>query len=357
VLPIIAIAEVRNPRRANCMPPVTELRETHISLAHGNGGRLMRELIENVFEQVLHNPLLDTSADAVSLGVPDGHDLVITTDGFTVQPLEFPGGNIGSLAVHGTVNDLAVSGAIPRYMTLSVFLEEGLAISLLRRIVGSLARSANECGVSVVAGDTKVVGRGDCDGMYVSTTGIGFKPSGRRFAVDLVRAGDQILVSGPVGDHGAAVMLARNEFGLRSDLKSDAASVLPYAQALVAFRGLRFMRDPTRGGLATVAHEIARATGLSVRLSEASIPVTDSVQSVCEILGFDPLYLACEGCLVAVVSCEGSAAALRALRAVAPRAALIGNIGDGASQVILETAFGGNRLLDELEDDPLPRIC
>jgi hydrogenase expression/formation protein HypE len=317
----------------------------------------MRELIENEFEHFLRNPLLDTSADAVSLRVPDGQELVVTTDGFTVQPLEFPGGDIGSLAVHGTVNDLAVSGAIPRYLTLSVFLEEGLAISLLRRIVASLARAANRCEVLVVAGDTKVVGRGDCDGMYVSTTGIGFKPAGRRFALDLVRAGDHVLVSGPIGEHGAAVMLARNEFGFRSDLQSDARSVIPYAQALMPVSGLRFMRDPTRGGLATVAHEIARATDLCVRLSEASIPVNDAVQSVCEILGFDPLYLASEGCVVAVVSAEGSAAALRALQSVAPRAAVIGSIAVGAPEVILETEFGGRRLLDELEDDPLPRIC
>ena len=339
------------------MPLVSELRDTHISLAHGNGGRLMRELIEHVFVEVLHNPLLDTSTDAVSLDVPDGQDLVVTTDGFTVQPLEFPGGDIGSLAVHGTVNDLAVSGAIPRYLTLSVFLEEGLAISVLRRVVASLARTASDCGVLVVAGDTKVVGRGDCDGMYLSTTGIGFKPAGWRIALDLVRPGDHVLVSAPVGDHGAAVMLARNEFGFRSDLTSDAGSVLPHAQGLVALSGLRFMRDPTRGGLATVAHEIARATGLSVRLSEASIPVNDAVLSVCEILGFDPLYLACEGCLVAVVSPDSSSAALKALQAVAPKAAVVGRIADGPPDVILETAFGGLRLLDELEDDPLPRIC
>lgn len=338
-------------------PLVSELRDTHISLAHGNGGRLMHELIERVFVDLLHNPLLDTSADAVCLSVPEGQDLVVTTDGFTVQPLEFPGGTIGSLAVHGAVNDLAVCGAIPRYLTLSVFLEEGLAISMLRRIVASLARAAEECGVLVVAGDTKVVGRGECDGMYLSTTGIGFKPAGQRIALDLVRAGDHLLVSGPVGDHGAAVLLARNEFGLRSDLKSDAGSVLPHAQSLLGQGGLRFMRDPTRGGLATVAHEIARATGFCVRLSEAAIPVNDAVQSVCEILGFDPLYLACEGCLVAVVSAEGSAAALRALQSVSPRATIVGRITDGPPQVVLETAFGGRRLLDELEDDPLPRIC
>jgi hydrogenase expression/formation protein HypE len=339
------------------MTRAPRFRDTHISLAHGNGGRMMRELIEDLFVPALANPQLDTGADAVSLPVPADQELVVTTDGFTVQPLEFPGGNIGSLAVHGTVNDLAVSGAVPQFMTLSVFLEEGLDIALLRRVIDALASAARECGVAVVAGDTKVVGRGDCDGIYLAATGIGFKPRGTAFALNRARAGDRILVSGPIGDHGAAVMLARQEFGLRGDLKSDAASVLPQAQALMTVTGLRFMRDPTRGGLATVAHELARATGLTVRLSEAEIPVNDSVQSVCELLGFDPLYLACEGRLVAVVAPETAEAALAALRTVAPRAALIGHLRVGDSQVVLDTAFGGQRSLDELEDDPLPRIC
>jgi hydrogenase expression/formation protein HypE len=334
-----------------------DFRETHISLAHGNGGRMMRELIEELFVPALANPHLDTGADAVPLPVPADDELVVTTDGFTVQPIEFPGGNIGSLAVHGTVNDLAVSGAVPRFMTLSVFLEEGLEVALLRRVIDALSKAARECDLTVVAGDTKVVGRGDCDKIFLAATGVGFRPRGMRFALDLVRAGDRIIVSGPIGDHGAAVMLARQEFGLRGDLASDAASVLPQAQALMAVPGLRFMRDPTRGGLATVAHEIARATGLTVQLSEARIPVNDSVQSVCELLGFDPLYLACEGRLVAVVAPENADAALVALRAVAPQAALIGDIRPGSPQVVLNTAFGGQRSLDELEDDPLPRIC
>ena len=318
---------------------------------------MMRELIDELFAPALANPQLDTGADAVMLPVPADRDLVVTTDGFTVQPLEFPGGNIGSLAVHGTVNDLAVSGAAPRFMTLSVFLEEGLELAVLRRVIDALADAARDSGVAVVAGDTKVVGRGDCDGIYLATTGVGFRPRGARFSFDQVRAGDCILVSGPIGAHGAAVMLARQEFGLRGDLKSDAASVLPQAQALMTVPNLRFMRDPTRGGLATVAHELARATGLTVHLSEAQIPVDDPVQSVCELLGFDPLYLACEGRIVAVVAPESAEAALAALRAVAPRAAQIGRLGEGSPQVILTTAFGGQRSLDELEDDPLPRIC
>jgi len=332
-------------------------RETHIALAHGNGGRMMRELIEGLFVPALANSHLDAGADAVPLPVPAGQELVVTTDGFTVQPLEFPGGNIGSLAVHGISNDLAVSGATPRFLTLSVFLEEGLEIALLRRVIEAMAAAARDCGVSVVAGDTKVVGRGDCDGIYLATTGIGFRPRGVCFTLDRVRAGDRILVSGPIGNHGAAVMLASQEFGLRGILQSDAASVLPQAQALMAVEGLRFMRDPTRGGLATVAHELARATSLCVHLSEAQIPVDDSVQSVCELLGFDPLYLACEGRILAVVAPESSEAALAALRMVAPQAALIGELSKGASAVVLDSSFGGQRSLDELEDDPLPRIC
>jgi len=332
-------------------------RDQHVSLAHGNGGRLMRELIEELFEPALANPLLDTRADAVGLPTPDDLELVVTTDGFTVQPLEFPGGNIGSLAVHGTVNDLAVSGAVPRFMTLSTFLEEGLEIALLRRVIAALADAARACGVAVVAGDTKVLGRGDCDGIYLAATGVGFRPRGARLTFEHVRPGDRILVSGPVGDHGAAVLLARHEFGLRGDLKSDAASVLPEAQALLKVPGLRFMRDPTRGGLASVAHELARATGLRVQLDEARIPINDAVQSVCELLGFDPLYLACEGRVVAVVAPEASAAALEQLRTVAPGAAQIGELRAESAQVVLDTTFGGQRVLDELEDDPLPRIC
>jgi hydrogenase expression/formation protein HypE len=335
----------------------SRLRDTHISLAHGNGGRLMRELIEELFVPALANAQLDVSADAVSLPIPSNREVVVTTDGFTVKPLEFPGGNIGSLAVHGTVNDLAVSGALPRFMTLSVFLEEGLEIELLRRVIDALAGAARDCGVAVVAGDTKVVGRGDCDGIYLATTGVGFRALDTSLAMDGIRAGDCILVSGPIGNHGAAVLLARQEFGLRGDLTSDAGSVLPQAQALMTTTGLRFMRDPTRGGLATVAHELARTTGLSVRLSEAQIPVSDSVQSVCELLGFDPMYLACEGRIVAVVAPDTVEEALAELRVVAPLAALIGRVSSGSPQVILETAFGGERVLDELEDDPLPRIC
>jgi hydrogenase expression/formation protein HypE len=332
--------------------------DSHISLAHGNGGRFMRELIEQVFARHLANPQLDVRADAVTLPWDDG-ELVFTTDGFTVQPLEFPGGDIGSLAVHGTVNDLAVAGAAPRYLSLNAFIEEGLEIAQLERIVKSLARAARELDIAVVAGDTKVLRRGEGGGLYLATTGIGVRATGVDVSMARIRDGDCILVSGPVGDHGIAVLLAREQFGLRGQLKSDAASVLPLTQALLGLPGLRFMRDPTRGGIAAVAHEIVHATRLGVVLNQATIPVRDQVQSVCEMLGYDPYYLACEGRVVAVVSPDDSDAALAAWQAqvTGSNAALIGRITAAPARVRLATALGGERYLEELEDDPLPRIC
>lgn len=332
--------------------------DTHISLAHGNGGRFMRELIESVFQRHLGNPALDVQADAVTLAL-NGTDCLFTTDGFTVQPLEFPGGDIGSLAVHGTTNDLAVAGAEPKYLSLNAFIEEGLEIVLLDRLIASLAAAARAIGVQVAAGDTKVLRRGEGGGLYLATTGIGLALPGPPLGLDRIRAGDAVLVSGPVGDHGIAVMLAREQFGLRGELRSDAASVLPLTRAARDLDGLRFMRDPTRGGLASVCHEISRATGLAVRLREAELPVRDPVRSVCEMLGYDPLYLACEGRVVAVVAPAQAEALLARWQALPEgrEAALIGTLGAGGERVLLETGIGGERLLEELEDDPLPRIC
>jgi hydrogenase expression/formation protein HypE len=331
--------------------------DTHISLAHGNGGRLMRELIEELFARQLANDDLDVHADAVPIALPGG-EVVVTTDGFTVQPLEFPGGDIGSLAVHGTVNDLAVAGAIPRYLTLNAFIEEGTEIALLERIVASLAAAAAAVGVSVVAGDTKVLRRGEGGGIYLATTGVGTR-DGRAMDMRSIRDGDRLLVSGPVGDHGIAVMLAREAFGLRGDIRSDAGSVLGLAQAALRYDGVRFMRDPTRGGLATVCAEIARATGLGVRLQQAAVPVRDAVVSVCEMLGYDPLYLACEGRIVAVVDSAEAEAVLDDWQRLpeGEGAAVIGRIDGRLERVVLETPLGGERILEELEDDPLPRIC
>ena len=329
-----------------------------ISLAHGNGGRLMRELIDGVFARVLGSSL-DTHVDAARL--PLDHtaaDWFITTDGFTVEPLEFPGGDIGSLAVHGTVNDLAVSGAEPRYLSLNVFIEEGLDIALLERICRSIGRACEESGVRILAGDTKVVRRGQGGGLYLATTGLGLRRVDVRLGLGLIRPGDRLIVSGTLGDHGTAVMLAREQFGLSGRLESDAASVLPITEILLQNPGLRFMRDPTRGGLATVAHDIAQATEAAVRLFEAQLPVRQEVFGVCEILGYDPYYLASEGRVVAVLDPECAASAVAALQAGGfPDARVIGVVEPGTSRVILQTRLGGERILPELEDDPLPRIC
>ncbi len=332
--------------------------ERLITLAHGNGGRRMRDLIRDVFVRHLGNGALDANADAARLLLPAG-EIIITTDGFSVQPLEFPGGDIGSLAVHGTINDLAVAGALPVHLSLGVFIEVGFEFARLDRLVASLGRTARACGVSVVAGDTKVLPRGHGGGLYLTTTGIGVRTQGLQLGLDAISPGDLILVSGPVGDHGTAVLLAREEFGLRSDLASDAASVLPLTQALVDLPGLRFMRDPTRGGLATVAHEIAVSRSLSLRLREADIPLRDPVRSVCEMLGYDPLYLACEGRVVAAVARADAAAALARWRALpqGAEAQIIGEVAAGPPQVVLETELGGERIIEELEDEPLPRIC
>ncbi len=333
------------------------MQDTHISLAHGNGGRYMRELIEEIFARHLANPELDVQADAVSLSL-DSNDILFTTDGFTVQPLEFPGGNIGSLAVHGTTNDLAVAGAIPKYLSLNAFIEEGLEIKTLDRIIKTLAETASEIGVKVVAGDTKVLRRGEGGGLYLATTGIGVR-NGHLLTMKNIKDGDAIIVSGPVGDHGIAVMLAREAFGLRGDIKSDAASVLNLTKAAHKFAGLCFMRDPTRGGIATVCTEMQRATGMGVRLMQAQLPVREPVQSVCDMLGYDPMYLACEGRVVAVVDASEAPALLQVWQSLEEgrEAAVIGRIDSAIPYVLMETEIGGERILEELEDDPLPRIC
>ena len=331
--------------------------DDRISLAHGNGGRFMRELIEEVFARHLGRDELDTQADAVPIAL-DGGEVLITTDGFTVQPLEFPGGDIGSLAVHGTTNDLAVAGARPLYLTLNAFIEEGFEIAALDRIVASLARAARESGVRIAAGDTKVLRRGEGGGLYLATTGVGVRLPGVVPSLARIEDGDVIIISGPVGDHGTAVMLAREDFGLRGDLVSDAGPVMALTETLLGFDGLRFMRDPTRGGIASIAHEIHRATGMGVRF-EPTIPVRDPVQAVCDMLGYDPYYLACEGRVLAVVAPEQADDALAAWRALerGRDAVRIGRISAQDTRVILETELGGERFLEELEDDPLPRIC
>lgn len=334
------------------------IEDKHILLAHGNGGRLMRDLIEEIFVPQLGNPVLDTQADAVPVADTKAN-LVLTTDTFTVQPLEFPGGDIGTLAVHGTVNDLAVAGATPLYMTIGMIIEEGFEVAALERVAGSIGRAAGEDGIRVVAGDTKVVRRGEGSGLYIAATGVGACSTDRRLGIREVQPEDKILLSGPVGDHGISVLLAREEFGLGGEVLSDCASVLELARALLPLPGLRFMRDPTRGGLATVANELCRARSLAVNLREVAIPIRPAVRSACEMLGYDPLYLACEGRVVAVVARQDVDAALAAWRNLPEGhdAEVFGTVAAGRPYVTLETAIGGERFLDELEDDPLPRIC
>lgn len=331
----------------------------YITLAHGNGGRFMRELIDDVFAYHLANPSLDVRLDAVPFGLGVGMTPYITTDSFTVQPLEFPGGDIGSLAVNGTVNDLAVAGAMPLFLTLNAIIEEGLELKTLERLVKSLASAARAASVRVVAGDTKVVPRGSGGGLYFATTGIGQRPPEPALGMEHIQEGDSLLISGPVGDHAIAVMLAREAFELSGDVRSDCAAVTPLTLPIARRDGVRFMRDPTRGGLATIAHEIASGTGLSVRLFEEHIPVREQVRSVCAMLGYDPYYLACEGRVVAAVAPEIADDILAFWRRLpgGKQAAAIGRLVRGHPHVVLETEIGGERHLEELGDDPLPRIC
>jgi hydrogenase expression/formation protein HypE len=323
----------------------------------------MRELFADVFARHLSNPerdgSLNVTLDAAPIALDPGGEPYMTTDGFIVQPLEFPGGDIGSLAVNGTVNDLAVAGAVPRFLSLNAFIEEGLEIATLERIVRSLGMAARAAGVQVVAGDTKVLPRGEGGGLYLATTGVGQRATGTDLGLHRIAPGDAIAVSGPIGDHGIAVLLAREDFEIRGDVRSDCGNVIALARTAMDTGGLRFMRDPTRAGLAGVAWEISRHAGVTVRLREADVPVREPVQMVCEMLGYDPYYLACEGRVVAVVAADRAEALVAAWRALpeGEGAAIIGAIEDGPPRIVLETVIAGERILDDLEEDPLPRIC
>ncbi len=329
-----------------------------ITLSHGNGGKHMRRLIEDIFAKHLTNELLNTDRDAALL--PQQNQQIMTTvDGFTVQPIKFPGGNIGSLCIHGTVNDLAVSGATPKFLTLGVIIEEGLSFDTLNEVVKSMAEAAKECGVKIVCGDTKVVPRGQGSEVYFTTTGIGYKSSNITYSTKLIKPGDKILISGSIGDHGAAIMLARDQFGLSGNLKSDSASVISFCQALYDLDGVRFMRDPTRGGIASVLHEFNQATGFGINMNEAEAPVRDEVLTICNILGYEPFYLANEGRVVAVVD-ENIAEQVLSIWKKLPngeQASIVGEMTEQHQQVVLQTELGGERIMHELSDTPLPRIC
>ncbi|WP_072811968.1 hydrogenase expression/formation protein HypE [Rhodococcus zopfii] len=355
------------------------LLDTVVTLSHGAGGKASAALVDAVFVDAFRNPELEQLGDA-AVGVLDagaaggavgvgaaggavgvGERLAFSTDSYVVKPLQFPGGSIGHLAVHGTVNDLAVSGARPRWLSAAFVIEEGFEIARLREIVADMATAASGAGVAIVTGDTKVVGKGSADGLYISTAGVGVVPAGRRLGADLVRPGDRVVVSGPLGDHGMAVLLARGELALEADIASDTAPVHRMVEALLAAApATRWMRDATRGGVGTVCNELAQATGFAVVLDEAALPIRPAVLGACDLLGIDPLYVANEGKFVAVVAADETDAALAALRGQAggEAAAVVGEIlAEPEGIVALRTAFGGTRIVDMLVGDPLPRIC
>jgi hydrogenase expression/formation protein HypE len=351
VLERIAKARARKPR----------VREERITLSHGAGGKATHTLIEAVFLDAFRNPLLEPLEDGASLTTPAGR-LAFTTDSFVVSPLFFPGGDIGDLAVNGTVNDLAMCGARPLYLSCGFILEEGFPVADLQRIVRSMADAAARAGVQIVTGDTKVVERGKADGCYITTAGVGLLDRPVALSAAGARPGDVVLVSGPIGDHGITVMLARGELDISADIVSDTAPLHELTAALLDAvpEGVRLLRDATRGGVATICNEVAVASQVAVVLDERAVPVRPEVNGASELLGIDPLYVACEGRLVAVVSPDRADDALAALRSlpIGSGAARIGTVRDDPpGLVLLRTAFGGTRIVDLLVGDPLPRIC
>jgi len=332
------------------------LKDEIITLAHGAGGKSSAALVDAVFVEAFGNEL----GDGAVLTAPGGR-LAMSTDSFVVQPLRFPGGSIGHLAVHGTVNDLAMMGARPAALSAAFVIEEGFPVDTLREIVADMAHAAAAAGVDIVAGDTKVVDRGAADGMYISTSGVGIVPVGRDLSPARIAPGDVVLVSGTIGDHGMAVMLARGDLALDADIVSDTAPLHGLTECLLsAAPSTRWLRDATRGGVGTICNELARAADLTVVLEEAALPVRPAVAAACELLGIDPLYVANEGKFVAIVAPDQADAALAALRAhpLGRDAVKIGDIREEPPGiVVLLTPIGGTRIVDMLVGDPLPRIC
>lgn len=337
-----------------------KVKEERITLAHGSGGKATQTLIEAIFLDAFRNPQLEPLEDAARLAVGEAR-LAFTTDSYVVSPIFFPGGNIGDLAVNGTVNDLAVAGARPLYLSAGFILEEGFPVKDLRRIVASMKAAAEAAGVVIATGDTKVVQRGKADGCYITTAGVGVLQPGVNLGVATARPGDAVLVSGPVGEHGVTIMLARGELDIDADLESDTAAVHELTARLLELGpSLRAMRDATRGGVATILNEVARDAGVAVVVEEDAVPVLPPVRGACELLGIDPLYVACEGRIVVIVDGAAADDALAAMRShpLGEQAARIGRIAaDPPGLVLLNTGFGGTRIVDLLVGDPLPRIC
>jgi len=331
-----------------------------IDMTHGGGGRAMAQLIESLFVKHFDNALLRQGNDQAAFEVAAGR-LVMSTDGHVISPLFFPGGDIGSLAVHGTINDVAMAGAWPLYLSAGFILEEGFPLADLERIVISMASASREAGVPVVTGDTKVVERGKGDGVFITTTGIGRVPEGVAISGDRARPGDQILLSGTLGDHGVAIMSSRENLQFETSIRSDSAALHTLVAAMVAASGeIHCLRDPTRGGLAATLNELARQSGVGMRLRETAIPIRPEVNAACELLGLDPLYVANEGKLVCICPPEAAEAVLHAMKAhpLGREAAIIGEVAaDPYGLVQMETRFGGHRVVDWIAGEQLPRIC
>ncbi|MCG6953217.1 MAG: hydrogenase expression/formation protein HypE [Betaproteobacteria bacterium] len=331
-----------------------------VDMTHGSGGRAMAQLVDELFLRALDNPWLRALNDQAAFSVP-GRRMVMSTDSHVVSPLFFPGGDIGSLAVHGTINDVAMAGAEPLYLAAGFVLEEGFPLGELQRIVESMAAAARAARVPVVCGDTKVVQKGKGDGVFITTTGVGVVPEGVEISGDRARPGDRILVSGTVGDHGVAILSHREHLAFETTIRSDSAALHGLVAAmLAAVPGIHCLRDPTRGGLATTLNELARQSGVGMRLDEAAIPVAPEVAAACELLGLDPLYVANEGKLVAICADADAARLREAMRAhpLGQNAALIGEVVEDPRRFVqMRTALGGQRIVDWLTGEPLPRIC
>lgn len=339
------------------------LRETQITLSHGSGGKATHNLIEGVFVPAFSNPLLDSMNDAATFSLGDASArLAFTTDSYVVSPLFFPGADIGTLAIHGTINDLAMAGAQPLYLSAGFILEEGFPLADLRRVVDSMATASREAGVAIVTGDTKVVQRGKADGLFINTAGVGLVRTPTPIGQDRLRPGDLILLSGPVGAHGIALLLAREALEIESHIQSDSAPLHTLVAALLEAVGedIHCLKDPTRGGVATSLNEMALASEVAIMLDERAIPISPQVRGACELLGLDPLTIANEGKLLAVVAPDAARRAIQALQAhpLGREAAIIGTVqATPAALVFVQTEIGGSRVLDMLVGDPLPRIC
>lgn len=341
---------------------VSRLRDDRVTLAHGGGGKAMRDLIGEVFTSVFEPASMEDQARLSNAALTEpGARLAFTTDSFVVTPVEFPGGDIGKIAVCGTVNDLAVGGAIPLWLSAAFIIEEGCEVALLRRIVASMAAEAKRAGVKIVTGDTKVVGKGSADKVFVTTSGVGVIPAGRDLSADKIQPGDVAVVNGVLGDHGAVILAARGDMALSTDLTSDCAGLGHLMEAVIAAApGTRAARDATRGGVASALNEMAEASGLAIEITEDALPLRAEVKGMCEILGLDPLYLANEGTLVAFVPEDQADAALAAMRSLpeGQGACIIGTAHAGeAGRVTMRTLFGGSRIVDMLVGEQLPRIC